>query len=96
MGCKKQVVGRYGRVPIDHVFIFRSILILLTEAKLNDLHAGLIQNIVQQQSSRDFLANVFVDAGGALFAEARKRKFEEISVMLGPSASFGVVTTANT
>jgi hypothetical protein len=95
MGCGKRVVGRYGRGPIDYVFIFRSILILLTEAKLNDLDAGLALNIVQQQSSRDFLANVFVDAGGALFAESRKRKFEEISVMLGSFASFGVVTTAN-
>ena len=63
---------------------------------MNDLHAGLIQNIVQQQSSRDFLANVIVDAGGTLFAEARKRKFEEISVMLASFASFGVVTTADT
>lgn len=96
LGCEKRVVGRYGRGPIDYVFIFRSILILLTEAKLNDLDAGLTQNIMQQQSSRDFLANVFVDADGALFAEARKRKFEEISVKLGSFASFGVVTTANT
>jgi len=39
---------------------------------------------------------VFVDADGALFAEERKRKFEEISVKLGSFASFGVVTTANT
>lgn len=97
MGCEKRVIGRYGRGPIDYVFIFRSILILLTEAKLNDLDTGLTQNIMQQQSSRDFLANVLVDAaGGTLFAEARKRKFEEISVMLGSFASFGVVTTANT
>jgi len=96
MGCEKRVVGRYGRGPIDYVFIFRSILILLTEAKLNDLDAGLTQNIVQQQSSRDFLAHVYVDAGGTFFAEARKRKFEEISVLLSSVASFGVVTTANT
>jgi len=96
MGCEKRVVGHYGRGPIDYVFIFRSVLILLTEAKLNDLDAGFIQNIMQQQSSRDFLTSVLVDADGPpVFAELRKRKFEEISNKLSSFASFGVVTTAS-
>lgn len=91
MICEKTVVGKHGRGPIDYVLLFKRIFVLLTEAKNTDLEGGQAQNIVQQESCRESLANAFVPF--TLVGESRKRKFEEVFNVVRTIATFGIVTT---
>lgn len=49
--------------------------IVFTEAKKEDADQGIIQNLLQQRASLEFLSNVLVDTN--LGGEERKRKFQE-------------------
>lgn len=91
MICEKTVVGKHGRGPIDYALLFKRIFVLLTEAKNTDLEGGQSQNIVQQESCRESLANAFVPL--QCVGETRKRKFHEIFDVVRTIPTFGIVTT---
>ena len=91
MICEKSVVGKHGRGPIDCALLFKRIFVLLTEAKNTDLEGGQAQNIVQQESCRESLANAFVPFNAV--GETRKRKFDEVYDVVRTIPTFGIVTT---
>jgi hypothetical protein len=91
MICEKSVVGKHGRGPIDYALLFKRIFVLLTEAKNTDLEGGQAQNIVQQESCRESLANAFVPF--VAVGEARKRSFDEVYNVVRTIPTFGIVTT---
>jgi hypothetical protein len=91
MICEKLVVGKHGRGPIDYALMFKRIFVLLTEAKNTDLEGGQAQNVVQQESCRESLANAFVPI--KLVGENRKRKFNEVYNVVRTIPTFGIVTT---
>jgi hypothetical protein len=92
MICEKPVVGKHGRGPIDYAILFKRIFILLTEAKNTDLEGGQSQNIVQQESCRESLANAYVSPN--MIGASRKRKYDEIYNVVRAIPTFGIVTTA--
>lgn len=92
MLCEKTVVGKRGRGPIDYALLFQRIFVLITEAKNTDLEGGQAQNLVQQEASRESLANAFVPLNSV--GTTRKRKYDEMYEIIRVIPSFGIVTTA--
>lgn len=92
MVCDKQVVGRYGRGPINYALLYKKVSIVITEAKNDDIEGGIAENIVQQTSARESLASglLFSGEGGS----SRKRSFDKMVGVLHTIPSYGVVTTA--
>jgi hypothetical protein len=93
MLCEKIVCGKHGRGPIDFALLFKHIFVLLTVAKNTDMEGGQSQNIVQQESCRESLANAYVPF--ELIGENRKRKYDEVFSVVRRIPTFGIVTTAN-
>eukprot|EP01039_Chlorochromonas_danica_P004643 gene4643-5085_t len=90
--CEKSVVGKHGRGPIDYTLLFELIFVILTEAKTTDLRGGLTQNIVQQRSCRESLANALVVPVTSV-GETRKRKYDQAFDVVRTIPTFGIVTT---
>lgn len=47
MVCEKKIIGTFGNGPVDYVLMYKSLHILLTEAKKGDIEGGVMQNLVQ-------------------------------------------------
>jgi hypothetical protein len=62
MLCEKAVIGRKAQGPVDYVVYAGLLCLLLGEAKLKDMAAGVFQNYVQQLAAVESLANSMITA----------------------------------
>jgi len=91
--CEKIVVGLHAHGPVDYVVIFDYLNIILTEAKKHDINQGIIQNLLQQRASQEFLTNMLLDVNET--GESRKRCFQETFDVVASTATCGTVTTGS-
>jgi hypothetical protein len=91
--CEKIVVGLHAHGPVDYVVVFDYLDIILTEAKKLDISQGLIQNLLQQRASQEFLTNMLIDFNET--GESRKRCFQEAFDVVASTSTCGTVTTGS-
>lgn len=92
--CEKIIVGLHAHGPVDYVVVFDYLDIIITEAKKSDISQGVIQNLLQQRASQEFLTNVLVDFGEK--GESRTRSFQQAFDEIASIATCGCVTTGST
>lgn len=92
MMCEKRIVVMSGCGPVDYVMVYQNLNIVLTEAKKEDIEAGMNQNIVQQEVSLESLSHEIasLDTNG----KDKKRKYNEIYDIVSKIPTFGIVTNA--
>ena len=79
--CAKQIYGSSGNGPVDCVLSYKSVHIVVGEAKRGDLGAGFYQNLVQQLSALESLADKILPFKLSLREEKKtsfRRKIEHI------------------
>lgn len=89
--CEKQLIGRLAHGPADFVLTYDFLDIISTEAKEQDMKEGIIQNLLQQRASLEFLSNTILD--GALTGRKRKERFDEIFNDVASVPTCGIVST---
>jgi len=89
--CEKLLIGRLAHGPVDYVLIYDFLDIILTEAKKQDIKEGIIQNLLQQRASLDFLSNTLTDFN--LTGRKRKEQFDEIFNDVASVPTCGIVST---
>jgi hypothetical protein len=90
--CEKEILGRKFHGPVDYTLMYGIIDIVLTEAKKSDLEGGINQNLLQQHSSLEFLAEMFtgtLDTDRKRYREEWDTNYNELSVV----TTCGIVTT---
>lgn len=89
--CEKEILGKRFHGPVDYSLMYEIVDIVLTEAKRVDLEFGILQNLLQQHASQEFLANAFVNENvtGKRFREEAESHYSEISRM----PTYGIVST---
>eukprot|EP01036_Dinobryon_divergens_P024427 gene24427-32876_t len=91
--CEKIVVGLHAHGPVDYVVVFDYLDIILTEAKKREISQGVIQNLLQQRASQEFLTNILLDFNET--GESRKRSFQEAFNEIASTPTCGTVTTGS-
>jgi Mor family transcriptional regulator len=91
--CEKIIVGLHARGPVDYVVVFDCLDIILTEAKKLAISEGVIQNLLQQRASQEFLTNVLLDFDET--GESRKRCFQDAFDKIASTATCGCATTGS-
>jgi hypothetical protein len=93
------IVGQYGKGVVDYCLTHRHLNIVLTEVKEEELGLGLMQNLVQQVSSLQALANHLSfrvkDNASTKSGNERankKRKYDEMFDVLSKIPTFGIIT----
>jgi hypothetical protein len=90
--CEKIIVGLHAHGPVDYVLTFDYLDIVITEAKTSEISQGVVQNLLQQRASQEFLTNVLLDFYEV--GESRKRRFKEAFDDIA-SISCGSTTTGS-
>ncbi len=88
--------GDVGRGKEDYVFIYKEITVAVTEAKKDDVDAGVVQNVAHCCAQISGCVDILCNCAG--FAppdnmQARKRKFDELDD--DEKEAWGIVTTGN-
>ena len=83
--CEMWITGRKGTGPVDYAAIYNTFSVMITEAKKNDVPAGLRQNIAQIVAGRDVYIHKILG----------KRKLDDAALDVDSIPSFGVVSTAD-
>ena len=91
--CEKIIVGLHAHGPVDYVVVFDYLDIILTEAKKLEILQGVIQNLLQQRASQEFLTNVLLDFEET--GESRKRCFQHAFDEIASTATCGCATTGS-
>eukprot|EP01039_Chlorochromonas_danica_P005287 gene5287-5822_t len=89
--CERLIVGQEAHGPVDYSILFDWFDLILTEAKRDDLDAGIVQNYLQLFASKQFTANTVVDYH--VYGSEKKRKYEEAFQRLATIPSYGIVST---
>jgi hypothetical protein len=89
--AKKTITGRQAKGPVDYVMSYKSVYIIVGEAKHQNLMGGLYLNLVQQHSLLEVIANVKVDANSSL--KKRKQAFDRALTEATALGTFGIVST---
>lgn len=89
--CEKEILGKRFHGPVDYSLMYEIVDIVLTEAKRIDLEQGILQNLLQQRASQEFLANAFVNENltGKRYREVAELNYKDISRM----PTYGIVST---
>jgi hypothetical protein len=91
---EKFVNGLHAQGPVDYIIMLDYLDIILTEVKKESATEGIIQNLLQQQASLEYLSNILINAD--VVGLERKRKFHEIYDELHMSLpTFGVVSNGS-
>ena len=90
--CEKQIVGSKGRGPLDYSFLYKAIDVVITEAKRDLVKNGIVQNLVQQYASHEFIASVLVASDSVGFK--RKREYDKHLKALETIPTYGIVTNS--
>lgn len=88
--AEKIINGSSGIGPVDYVMSYKSYYIVVGEAKSHNIIDGVYQNLVQQYSALETIANVKV---GGIFGTERKRKLNEFVGELEFLGTYGIVST---
>ena len=91
--CERVLLGMNAQGPVDYSILFDLIDLVLSEAKKKDLDTGVVQCLLQQRASQEFLVNVLIDL--ELNGESRKRKFEETFDVVSAIPTFGITSTGS-
>ena len=91
--CEKIIVGLHAHGPVDYVVVFDYLDIILTEAKKLEILQGVVQNLLQQRASQEFLTNVLLDFEET--GESRKRCFQDAFDKIASTATCGCATTGS-
>ena len=87
--CEDNIEGEFGNGPVDYVITYNSVNIVLTEAKKENIEAGVVQNICQLVASREQCARNMKILSG------KKRKYDELLSEIMRVASYGIITTGD-
>ncbi len=91
---EKYVYGLKASGPVDYIIMLDYLDIILTEAKKETAREGIIQNLLQQHASLEFLSNILIDID--IVGLDRKRKFNETFEDIRLSfPTFGIVSTGS-
>jgi hypothetical protein len=91
---EKYVYGLKASGPVDYIIMLDYLDIILTEAKKETAHEGIIQNLLQQQASLEFLSNILIDSD--IVGMDRKRVFSETFEDIRLSfPTYGIVSTGS-
>lgn len=82
--CEMWISGSKGSGPVDYAAIYKTFSVVITEAKKNDVPAGLRQNIAQIVAGREVYIRKVLG----------KRKHGDASLNVDSIPSFGAVSTA--
>lgn len=93
LACERIIVGKSAHGPVDYSILLDWIDFVLTEVKLKDMSAGIVQNLVQQAACKQFLANTVIPLSGD--RETKKKKYEDAFDSVTSIASYGVATTGD-
>ena len=85
--CEKRVTGQVDNGPVDCIVTYKTMNIILTEAKKEKLDSGVLQNICQQVASVQEIARLLK------LTTSKKRKYEEILADVEMMSSYGIVST---
>jgi len=91
MKAEKRIVGSMGNGPLDYTYIYKHFDIAITEAKKDNIEAGVAQNIAQLVASRE--AFLFQHASEP--ANKNKRKYRDHVGDIADIPSTGIVTTGD-
>ena len=86
-------MGLHAHGPVDYVVTFDYLDIVLTEAKKSEMLQGVVQNLLQQRASQEFLTNVLLDFEEV--GDSRKRRFEEAFDDIASTSTCGSTTTGS-
>ena len=89
--CEKFVSGSSGQGPIDYVMSYLNVLIVIGEAKHNDLLDGFYQNLVQQYNALESLADKIV--GSSTVGSKRSHDFVQVMSSLQNLGTYGITST---
>jgi hypothetical protein len=90
--CEKVIVGLLAHGPVDYIMMMDYFDMVLTEAKKQDLEYGLVQNLLQQYSSLEYLSNV-VNASEANYLEKKRKAAELMNSLSTTLTTYGIVST---
>lgn len=85
--CEKRVTGFVGNGPVDYIVTYKTMNIILTEAKKDQIDSGVLQNICQQVAGVQEIARLLT------LTTSKKRKYEEILADIEMIPSYGIVST---
>jgi hypothetical protein len=91
--CEKQISGNSGHGPVDYIMSYRSVYIVIGEAKKNDLDGGVIQNVMQQWNFLESLADKILPS--TLSGKKRKVEFDTELRNLKQLGTFGITSTGS-
>ena len=92
--CEKQISGSSGNGPVDYVLSYKSVYIVIGEAKKGDLDAGFYQNLMQQWSALESLADKTLPF--KLSGNKRKLLFgEKFNTLKAKLGTFGITSTGS-
>jgi hypothetical protein len=84
LSAEKEITGRKASGPVDYCMMYKDFLVVIAEAKKDDLEKGVVQNTAQLVASReDYLFNV----------NCKKRGYMEFAGQIEQVPSTGIVTT---
>ena len=86
MSAEKSICGKRANGPLDYVMLYKKFFLLITEAKKDDMLAGITQNLAQLVASREQY----------LYNEApvlRKRTYMDMAGQIARIPSTGIVTS---
>ena len=89
--CEKLVSGSSGHGPIDYVMSYLNVLIVIGEAKHEDLLDGFYQNLVQQYNALESLAHKIV--GSSTVGSKRSHDFVQVMSSLQNLGTYGITST---
>jgi hypothetical protein len=96
--CEKNIIGLHAHGPVDYTIMFDCLDIVLTEAKKHEVEDGILQNLLQQRASQEFLSNTLLSDNASnehFVGYDRKRKFNEIFKDIASIPTFGIVSTGS-
>lgn len=85
--CEENIEGEFGHGPVDYMMTYKSVNIVLTEAKMENIEAGVAKNICQIVASREQHARYLAKLLGT------KRKYDDLLSEMMRVASYGIITT---
>eukprot|EP01038_Epipyxis_sp_PR26KG_P016920 gene16920-23222_t len=89
MKAEKRITGSMGNGPLDYTYIYKDIDTAISEAKEDNIIAGVAQNIAQLVASRED----FLFQHASEHTNKNKRKYRDYAGDIADIPSTGIVTT---
>jgi hypothetical protein len=89
---KKFLVGKYAHGIVDSVIAVDYIDIVVTITKEEDCLEVIVQNLLQQQASLQFLSAILFDAGGIVGVKRSRKEHDLFDELHASTPTFGIVS----